>query len=90
MHNDEIKELALANGFKLKQQPDGSYVYQFARALLSNATQHTIRNISGLLEYIADFGPDADPKVVESECYEIKHRMSGEYYNPGDATEEYF
>lgn len=87
MHNDEIKELALANGFKLKEQPDGSmdlnpYVYQFARALLSEATQHTIRNISGLLEYISDFGPDADPKVVDSECYEIKHRMSGEYYEP--------
>lgn len=39
MTNDQIKELALANGFKLKEQPDGSmdlnlYVYDFARALI--------------------------------------------------------
>ena len=37
--NDQIKELALANGFKLKEQPDGTmdlnpYVYEFARALV--------------------------------------------------------
>lgn len=41
MINDRVKELALANGFKLKQQPDGSedlnpYVYDFARALLAD------------------------------------------------------
>ena len=39
MTNDQIKELALAYGFKLKEQPDGnmdlnSYVYDFARALI--------------------------------------------------------
>ena len=39
MTNDQIKELALANGFKLKEQPDGEmdlnpYVYDFARALI--------------------------------------------------------
>lgn len=38
MTNDEIKTLALANGFTLREQPDGSmdlnpYVYAFARAL---------------------------------------------------------
>lgn len=37
-----IKELALANGFKLKEQPDGSmelnpYVYEFAQALIAHA-----------------------------------------------------
>lgn len=36
--NDRVKELALANGFKLKEQSDGSmdlnpYVYEFAQAL---------------------------------------------------------
>lgn len=36
---EQIKELALANGFKLKEQPDGSfdlnpYVYEFAEKLL--------------------------------------------------------
>lgn len=38
MTNDKIKEIALANGFKLKEQPSGEmdlnpYVYEFARAL---------------------------------------------------------
>jgi hypothetical protein len=40
MHREQIKELALANGFKLKTQPDGSedlnpYVYDFAAALMA-------------------------------------------------------
>lgn len=44
MTEQEIKELALANGFKLKEQPDGQmdlnpYVYDFARALLQAAQQ---------------------------------------------------
>lgn len=39
MTNDQIKELALAYGFKLKEQSDGNmdlnpYVYDFARALI--------------------------------------------------------
>ena len=39
MTNDQIKELALAYGFKLKEQPDGNmdlnpYVYDFARELI--------------------------------------------------------
>lgn len=39
MKNEQIKELALANGFKLKEQPNGAmdlnpYVYEFAAALL--------------------------------------------------------
>lgn len=41
MTNEQIKELALANGFKLKEQPNGDkdlspYVYDFARALISS------------------------------------------------------
>ena len=40
MTNQQIKEVALAAGFKLKQQPDGSqdlnpYVYDFARKLVA-------------------------------------------------------
>ena len=39
MTNDQIKELAIAYGFKLKEQPNGEmdlnpYVYEFARALI--------------------------------------------------------
>lgn len=42
MDKQKVKELALANGFKLKQQPDGSedlnpYVYEFAAALAAEA-----------------------------------------------------
>lgn len=42
--NDQIEAIALANGFKLKEQPDGSlalnpYVYDFARALLAANAQ---------------------------------------------------
>jgi hypothetical protein len=38
--NEQIQELALDNGFKLKEQPNGTlelnpYVYEFARALLN-------------------------------------------------------
>lgn len=85
MINDDIKELALANGFTLKQQPDGTmdlnpYVYQFARALLAEATGRTVCSISNLLQYIGDFGPDADPDVVSSEAWELKARMTGEYF----------
>ena len=41
MNNKTIKRIALANGFSLKIQVDGSedlnpYVYEFARALLVN------------------------------------------------------
>lgn len=39
MNKDQIKALALASGFKLKPQPDGTmdlnpYVYDFAEALI--------------------------------------------------------
>lgn len=42
MDKQKVKELALANGFKLKQQPDGTedlnpYVYEFAAALAVEA-----------------------------------------------------
>ena len=44
MTNDQIKEIALANGFKLKEQPNGEmdlnpYVYDFAKALMIGSLQ---------------------------------------------------
>ena len=44
MSKQQIKELALSNGFKLKQQPSGEmdlnpYVYDFADALLAKANE---------------------------------------------------
>lgn len=45
MTNEQIKEIALANGFKLKEQPNGEmdlnpYVYDFARALMVGSLQN--------------------------------------------------
>ena len=42
MNNADIEKLALANGFKLKEQPNGEmalnpYVFDFARALIAKA-----------------------------------------------------
>lgn len=44
MSKKQIKDLALSNGFKLKQQPNGKmdlnpYVYDFAEALLAKANE---------------------------------------------------
>ena len=43
MNKEQIKRLALQNGFKLKEQPDGTmdlnpYVYDFAKTLISGVT----------------------------------------------------
>lgn len=50
MTNEQIKEIALANGFKLKEQPNGEmdlnpYVYEFARQLLIKELQRVTDNI---------------------------------------------
>lgn len=50
MTNDQIKEIALANGFKLKEQPSGEmdlnpYVYDFARALLRHQNRILFKEI---------------------------------------------
>ena len=44
MNKKQIKDLALSNGFKLKEQPSGEmdlnpYVYEFARALIAKASE---------------------------------------------------
>ena len=51
MTNNQIKELALANGFKLKEQSDGTmdlnpYVYDFARALMKRQTVRVYSDIT--------------------------------------------
>ena len=48
----KIKELALANGFKLKEQADGSmdlnaYVYDFANAIEQAAKAHEAEKLKG-------------------------------------------
>lgn len=51
MTNDQIKEVALANGFKLKEQSDGTmdlnpYVYEFAHALMKRQTIRVYADIT--------------------------------------------
>lgn len=55
MTNEQIREIALANGFKLKEQPNGEmdlnpYVYDFARQLL-------IKELLGVTESIKHHKP---------------------------------
>ena len=50
MTNDQIKEIALANGFKLKERPSGEmdlnpYVYEFAKALLRHQNRILFKEI---------------------------------------------
>ena len=57
MTNDEIKEIALANGFKLKEQPDGTqdlnpYVYEFAKALVVSKLDEVANDIYALDEFV--------------------------------------
>lgn len=56
MTNDQIKEIALANGFKLKEQPDGAmdlnpYVYDFARALVILKLDEAANDINDCEEF---------------------------------------
>jgi hypothetical protein len=90
MTNDDIKDLALANGFKLKPQPDSTedlnpYVYQFARALMMRTAEYVTTTIHNLKIYERDFGEDADPNVIKGELEEIVLRISGEYYEDDPA-----
>ena len=55
MTNDQIKELALANGFKLKEQPDGAmdlnpYVYEFASVVFAKGAITVLDDILADLE----------------------------------------
>ena len=48
MTNQEIRKIALDNGFKLKDQPNGSkglnpYVYDFARAIIAEECKQTLK-----------------------------------------------
>ena len=54
MNKKKIKDLALSNGFKLKEQPSGEmdlnpYVYDFADALLAKANER-VKEIEGQLQ----------------------------------------
>lgn|GEM_PF-6314595 len=60
MNKKQIKDLALSNGFKLKEQPSGEmdlnpYVYEFASALIAKANERVAiykRGINKAIEAI--------------------------------------
>ena len=76
MTNEQIKEIALANGFKLKEQPNGDmdlnpYVYDFARALLDS------RWIS-----VKDRLPETDILFNEYLVYDtLNNHVNHDYWN---------
>ena len=64
MTNDQIKEIALKSGFKLKEQSDGSmdlnpYVYDFARSLIQENNTEVSGRILDLYIYFAK--PNHEP-----------------------------
>ncbi|UZA02977.1 hypothetical protein LP111_12940 [Moraxella bovis] len=84
--NEEIKNLALANGFKLKEQPNGSmdlnpYVYEFARKLLGEFTKPDFKFISELaytVRYVAT-KKGLTMKDIADELDWGVHKISGVY-----------
>ena len=72
MNKAKIRELALANGFKLKQQPDGTmelnpYVYDFAAELMAEA----------VIEAVKFFHParDIDAEALKSYAERIRREV---------------
>lgn len=78
---ETIEQIALANGFKLKEQPDGSmalnpYVFEFARALLASRQPEIDalkRDVGGL---ISNLNSEHDERIsLEAEV----ERLCGLY-----------
>ena len=82
MDIQKIKELALANGFKLKEQADGSmdlnaYVYDFANAIEQAAKAQAVQ------EWISvkDQPPPSDPHNREYWVYEtLNNKVQHDYW----------
>lgn len=66
MNNDKIKEIALANGFKLKKQPDGTwdlnpYVYDAVNAIVRCELQELmIAMVDGCKSGLYEQTPSSD------------------------------
>lgn len=59
MKKDKVRELALRNGFELKEQPDGAidlhpYVYKFAQALLDSSQSYQAEAIAEIYDQVLD------------------------------------
>ena len=87
MDIQKIKELALANGFKLKEQADGSmdlnaYVYDFANAIEQAAKAHEAEKLKGCVMDIENNSivTDVDTQVLDSQIAEISNEFAETYY----------
>lgn len=65
MNNERIKEIALANGFKLKEQPNGEmdlhpYVYDFSLALLDKEREQTIMDLHSFMPRIDEYADKSE------------------------------
>ena len=88
---EQIKELALRTGFKLKEQPDGSmdlnpYVYEFAHALIEQTTINVRKNIADVLEMTVEEALEFFsniPKINDAPVPQIQGNMeASEQKNP--------
>lgn len=84
--NEEIRNLALASGFKLKEQANGSmdlnpYVYEFARRLLGEFTKPNFKFVSELaytVRYVATKKGLTMQDMADELGWEV-HKISGVY-----------
>ena len=79
MNKQQVKELALSNGFKLKQQPSGEmdlnpYVYKFAEDLLAKANER-VRELeqenSVAMSDNEKLAHKILPEHIARRCYEV-------------------
>lgn len=71
---DKVKQLALDNGFKLKQQPDGSmdlnpYVYQFAEEMQKVLNDVELRRADA--RKVISYPPSSDQAANENKYWEM-------------------
>jgi hypothetical protein len=71
MNKAKIRELALANGFKLKEQPDGTmelnpYVYEFAAALMAEHSAVLEEAMESIVEY---WNKDRNDEAMHDACW---------------------
>ena len=65
MTNEQITEIALANGFKLKEQPNGEMdlnpcIYDFSLALLDKERDQTVMDLHSFMPRIDDYADKSE------------------------------
>ena len=80
--DDQIQDIALAAGFKLKPQPDGGmalhpHVFEFARAMISAGQQAAQDQIADLLQQLEQ----------SSESFQVAMLSSGQWQQRAELAE---